>query len=197
MGEAPPGGGVSAVDRYEWERLVRRCVLTSPTKLVALTVATYANRDGSGIYPGVTRLTAVTALSERSVRGALKTLREVGLLLRTRDGSRNGRRAYADEYALTIPVDLLDRVELLDPDESAAPPAADRVGSPAPDAVSPACDSGSPAGGAVITGTSCTPPTHYQANHQPITNRELDYVGKSPLRANGEKNVIALNGRTA
>lgn len=183
---------MSAVDRYEWERLVRRCRLGTPAKAVALTMATYANRDGSGIYPGVLRLTAVTELSERSVRNALKKLREIGLLHRTRDGSRNGRRAFADEYALAIPVDLLDRVELLDPDETPAPPAAVRPGSPAPGAESPARHSGSPAPGSSITGTRCTPPTHTPGHYQPITNRGLASVGDSRPRANSddESNVI-------
>lgn len=181
---------MSDCDRYEWERVVRRVRLGAPTKNVALTAATYANRDGSGIYPGVARLTAVTELSERSVREALKKLRGIGLLVRISEGSRNGRRAFADEYALAIPADLLERVELLDPDESPAPPAADRSGSPAPGAGSPACDSGSPAPGAAITGTSCTPPTHTPSHYQPITNRELTSVGTSRPREDGDNNVI-------
>jgi hypothetical protein len=41
------------MDRYEWERLVRRCRLPATTKLVAAMMAHYANRDGSRIYPGV------------------------------------------------------------------------------------------------------------------------------------------------
>lgn len=181
---------MSGCDRYEWERVVRRVRLGAPAKNVALTAATYANRDGTGIYPGVAKLTAVTELSERSVREALKKLRGIGLLVRVREGSRNGRRAFADEYALAIPADLLERVGMLDPDESAAPGAADRFGSPAPGAGSPAGDSGTPAPGAEITGTRCTPPTHYQANYQPTTNRELTYVRNSRPREDSDNNVI-------
>ncbi|MGY1773537.1 helix-turn-helix domain-containing protein [Blastococcus sp. SYSU D00813] len=126
---------LNGVDRYEWERLVRRCQLTAPTKLVALTMATYANADGTSIYPGVARLTAVTGLSDRSVRAALKALRDVGLVERTVEGSRAGRRALADEHRLTVPDDLLERVMLLPPDEKApAPGAGDRSGAAAPGA---------------------------------------------------------------
>jgi DNA-binding transcriptional ArsR family regulator len=127
----------TTANRYEWERVLRRVRLGSPTKAVALALATYADRDGSSVRPGVARLSAVTELSERSVRNALTRLRDLGLIERTREGSRNGRRALTDEHRLAIPVDLLERVELLDPDESPAPPAGDRAarqtGSPAPD----------------------------------------------------------------
>lgn len=186
---------MSAVDRYEWERLVRRVRLGAPSKHVALTMATYANRDGTGIYPGQLRLVAVTELSERSVRDALKKLRGIGLLVRVREGSRNGRRAFADEYALAIPADLLDRVELLDPDESPAAPAADRLGSPAPGSKSPAGDSGSPAGGAAITGTSCPPPTQIPSHYQHNTNVELAYGASSRPREASDNNVISLDRR--
>jgi DNA-binding transcriptional ArsR family regulator len=106
------------VDRYEWERIVRRVRLNPATKLVALAVASYANRDGSSIYPGAAKLAAVTGLTERTVRQSLKTLREIGLLHRTREGRRAGRAALADEHKLTRPTDLIDRVHMLDPHES-------------------------------------------------------------------------------
>jgi DNA-binding transcriptional ArsR family regulator len=192
------------VDSYEWMRLIRRCQLTAPTKLVALTLATYANQDGTRIFPGVARLTAVTGLSERSVRGAMKTLRDVGLIERTRVGSSMGRRALTDEHALAFPVDLVKRIEMLGPDEApaggagddtkaAAPPAAVQSGTPAPGAGTPAGGAGTPAGGAEITGTSCTPPTHYQPSTNSDTNRGLTNVGTSRTREAETDKVIPLD----
>jgi len=202
------------VDTYEWMRLVRRCCFTAPTNLVALTLATYANQDGTNIFPGVDRLTRVTGLSERSVRGAMKTLRDVGLIERTRAGSSMGRRALTDVHALAFPVDLADRlkaarVELLTPKEDreekeapagdAAVPAVspaggadDLAGTPAPHAGTPAGGAGTPAGGAKNTGTTCTPPTQVPTNYQLKTNRELTNVGTSRPREVDADNVISL-----
>lgn len=165
------------VGRYEWERIVRRCVLPAPVKTVAAYLAQYANADGSHIYPGVARLAAVTGLSERSVRSALSTLRGLALLTRTRRGSSLGRQALTDEHKLTRPADLPSRVHMLDPDESPASAACDSTcnhkGSPArPAAVpsrsekehrhvttgTPAPGAGTPAPHDANTGTTCTPP---------------------------------------
>jgi hypothetical protein len=173
------------VDRYEWERIFRRCVLPQPVKSVGAYAAQYANRDGTRVYPGVARLAAVTCLSERSVRDALETLRQLGLLKRTRKGSSLGRQALTDEHRLTRPVDLERRVHLLDPEESpesaACVPACNHDRSPArrsgdkrPKKAAadqehrhlttgtPAGDSRTPAPHDRNTGRRCTPPTHDQ-----------------------------------
>jgi DNA-binding transcriptional ArsR family regulator len=106
----------SPKDRHEWVRIVRRARLGSTTTFVAVMLATYGNRDGSSIFPGEQVLAAVTELSDRSVRSSLKRLREIGLVERVRSG--NPRRGLADEYRLTIPVDLIEFVDMLGPDES-------------------------------------------------------------------------------
>jgi len=176
------------VGRYEWERIVRRCVLPQPVKSVAAHVAQYANRDGSHIYPGVARLSAVTQLSERSVRDALETLRQLALLTRTRKGSSLGRQALTDEHKLTYPADLERRVHLLDPDETPASAACDpscqHDRSPARLAAvrrrsakehrhlttgTPAGDSRTPAPHDRNTGRSCTPPPKDQP--RPASNQ--------------------------
>lgn len=165
------------LDRYEWERIVRRCVMPQTVKTVAAFAAQYANRDGTRIYPGVARLAAVTCLSERSVRAALQTLRDLGLLTRTRKGSSLGRQALTDEHKLTRPTDLERRVHLLDPEESpesaACVPECQHPGSPERRAAArhdsaaghrhlttgtPARGSRTPAPHDRNTGTSCTPP---------------------------------------
>ncbi len=188
-GEDSPIG----VGRYEWERIVRRCVLPTPIKTVAAYVAQYANADGSRIYPGVARLAAVTGLSERSVRGALTTLRDLELLTRTRKGSSLGRQALTDEHRLTRPADLDRRVHMLDPDESPASGACDSTCqhplTPArPAAVrresatehrhlttgTPAPGSRTPAPHDRNTGTFCTPPPKDQP--QPPIDQGEDQV---------------------
>lgn len=112
-------------ERFEWERIIRRARLGSaPTKSVALALATYADQDGTRVRPGVDRLAAVTELSERSVKNALKKLREVGLIERVFHGGLRGTRGFADVYRLTIPANLMQRVELLPVDESQGAPGA-------------------------------------------------------------------------
>jgi DNA-binding transcriptional ArsR family regulator len=96
--------------RYEWERVIRALPLPSGAKHVALNAATYANADGSGIYPGNERTVADTGLSDSTVRRAYRLLRDVGLLDRIVEGRSRGRRGVADEYRLAIPDDVLERV---------------------------------------------------------------------------------------
>lgn len=117
--------------RFEWERILRRVkipVEPDPTrrkamagattvKAIAFAAATYSDPDGSSVRPGVERLAAVTGFGEVAVTRALRQLVALGLLDQVVVGSRQGRRAWASEYHLTIPEDLLDRLELLPPDE--------------------------------------------------------------------------------
>lgn len=106
-------------DRFEWERVVRRCVLPIPVKLVALTLATYANRDGTQVRPGVPRLAAVCGVSQATVRRHLDVVRGLGLVEKVRHGG--GRDGKAAVFRLTIPSDLLERAQLLGPDEVSLP----------------------------------------------------------------------------
>lgn len=98
------------LDRFAWERIVKRCKMPRSTKLVALTVATFANRDGSNVRPGEEQLAADLGLSERQVRRHLTRLREEYRLLDrvSRGGSRS---RYPDMYRLVLPDDLEERVE--------------------------------------------------------------------------------------
>lgn len=106
--------------RYEWERVVRRIRMPPTTKLVALTLASYANRDGSQVRPGRGRIAAVVGVTTRTVSRCLVMLRDMGLLDRISKGSGSAFHSATDVYRLTIPVDLLDATEMLDPDERPA-----------------------------------------------------------------------------
>lgn len=72
-------------------------------KLIAYTLATYANSDGTRVRPGTAELVEVTGLSDRCVQGHVRALRSDGWILQTYQGSRAGRAARADEYRLTLP----------------------------------------------------------------------------------------------
>jgi len=107
------------IGRYEWERLVRRAQLPKPVKLLALVLATYADPDGSRVRPGLPVLASVTGDSERNVRRILAHLvDDLGLLRQLARGGGRGGKGRASVYRLTIPVDLLDRLELLSPEDS-------------------------------------------------------------------------------
>lgn len=151
--------------RYDWERWVRRCILPSSTKLVALVMATYAHRDGTRVFPGVNRLAKTTGLSERTVRTALCNLRDVGLIERTAEGGRRGVQVFTDVHRLSIPADLLERAAFLDPDEDVVPkrqqlpPGKPPKPNPnrQPATPQPATISAQPANNDIPTGNGCTP----------------------------------------
>ena len=168
-------------------------------KCVAFALATYANADGTSIFPGNERLAAVTCQGDKTVRRALDWLRSGYLIERVREGSRGGRRAFADEYRLIIPSDLLARHELLDPDESPVTVTGARSGrgsdhrSHGP--VSPVTESGSPVTESPITGHSDRTPTHHHPRNQHNNQREdqLENVSTEGTRT-GTDNVISLSG---
>lgn len=106
--------GLVRVDRFEWERWIRRLALPPELKLLAFTMGTYASVKGTDVRPGDDRLARVIGCSDRTVRTNRNRLIDHGLLERVNTVRARGR---ADEYALTIPADLHDRFDLLDPDE--------------------------------------------------------------------------------
>lgn len=89
--------------------------MAQSTKLLAFALATYADMNGSRVRPGVGRLSRVAGVTDRTVKRALATLRELGLIERVKQGNRWA--GHADEYRLTIPTNLLD-LPMLDPDEN-------------------------------------------------------------------------------
>jgi biotin operon repressor len=112
----------SAINRYEWERIMRRVRFGSPmTKYVGMVLAQYANTDGTNAFPSQDKLARVCEVSEKTVRNALGEMRERGLIVRVRKGGMRGTQAFSDVYNLAIPADLLDANDLLPPDESPLP----------------------------------------------------------------------------
>ncbi|WP_189059622.1 helix-turn-helix domain-containing protein [Longimycelium tulufanense] len=121
--------------RFEWERILRR-IRTLPwtIKSYGFLLASYADPDGTRIFPGNKTLAEITGHSLRTVARCLAYLRtKLGLLQVVRRGGGRGRGRRATEYRLTIPTDLLERVELLDPAERDTEPAPETDATPGTD----------------------------------------------------------------
>lgn len=99
----------------EWTDVVRRTRLGRTTKAVALTLATYADADGTRVFPGVARLSFDCELGYNVVQQCLSRLREFLLIELVRQGNSRGA---SDEYRLTIPGDLDERVILPSPTQA-------------------------------------------------------------------------------
>ena len=99
---AQPPDSRSATVR-DWTDVVRRSRLGRTTKAVALTLATYADADGTRVFPGIARLSFDCELGYNVVQASLAKLRQFKLIELVRAGSIRGS---ADEYRLTIPEDL-------------------------------------------------------------------------------------------
>lgn len=91
--------------RDRWEQQLRADpAVTRTLLLVLLTVATYGDRDGSGITTGQARLCAVTGLKETTVRRQLVSGIELGYLVRLSRGHRRGDgNGVPSVYQLALP----------------------------------------------------------------------------------------------
>lgn len=106
---------IQPVGRFEWERIVRRCVIPRDTKLIAFLVAQYASPNGCNVRPGTASIAAVCGMSERTAERHMKALRDLFLIQKTSHGGGPKKRAAI--YRLTIPADLLERLTMLDMDD--------------------------------------------------------------------------------
>lgn len=106
---------VRPMDRFEWERIVRRVQMPKGTKYVAIMLATYADRDGTRVRPGVEGLALVMCVSEPTVKRGMSDLRKLGFIKLTKRGNRHTHQA--DTYRLTVPVNLL-ALPMLSPEET-------------------------------------------------------------------------------
>ena len=91
-----------------WVDVVRRARLGKTVKAVAVMLSTYADPDGTRVFPGVARLAVDCELSWNSIKTALAELRRVQLIELVRTVPRH-------EYRLTFGAALLDRCEILSP----------------------------------------------------------------------------------
>lgn len=110
---------VQPCGRFDWERIVRRADMPMRLKFTALTLATYADADGSRVKPGPLVLASVTAQGESTVRKHVAALIEYGLLALVSRGGGRGGSGKPSEYRLTAPKDLFTRIPMLPPSERA------------------------------------------------------------------------------
>jgi hypothetical protein len=90
---------------YEWLRTWRYVIVRPPVKNVGFAIATFANRDGKQVFPGIRRLMAITGHSKSTVIEALATMRWMGFLFR-RASAQGSNSGLSDEYQLCLPIDL-------------------------------------------------------------------------------------------
>lgn len=90
---------MTGAGRWEWEKVVRAARLPMAPALVALTLATYADVDGTKVRPSQSTLAEGLALHRSTVTRAMGRLRDDGYLEQVREPGP-GRTA---EYRLAIP----------------------------------------------------------------------------------------------
>lgn len=78
---------------------------------VARVLATYADADGSRVFPSVARVAVDACIDYTTAKRAMSVLRRYGLIRFVR------HRGFVDEYQLAVPEDLMERVQLLSPTE--------------------------------------------------------------------------------
>ena len=113
-----PPPGLMAVGPREWMNVWARVIAPPSVKLVGVMAAHFADYStGAEIRPG-NEILAVTSggMDKRTVLKALAQIREWGLIWRYSEGRLQGRRGMADVYRLTVPVNALAMVPMLDPD---------------------------------------------------------------------------------
>lgn len=102
------------VDRFTWERALRRDPSVTGTRyLVLLTVGTYMGPDGTGARPSQAAIAEATGLGERAVRKHLTTAVNEGWLVRTQRGHRiSAERSVTSTYRASVaqpaPTDRLE-----------------------------------------------------------------------------------------
>jgi len=121
------------VDRFEWEQIVLRArwtgVITgkvgttgkttrggvSPAAIRAVcwAIVSHANPDGTRVYPGDATLAVEAEVGVQIAQQVKRKLVDFGLIEKVRSRARRQRRG--DEYRLTLPTDLLERLRVLSP----------------------------------------------------------------------------------
>ncbi|MEV5819334.1 hypothetical protein AB0L22_09175 [Micromonospora haikouensis] len=102
--------------RFEWERIFRRIVVPSSlraVKGVGMMLASFANADGTSVFPGEEGLAGFCQSGKSTVGPALRWMREQYLIHRRSHQVTRGGRRLADEYQLCMPNDWESRFVLL------------------------------------------------------------------------------------
>lgn len=97
-----------------WNELIRRARIGRDRKLFCFTFSSYGNKDGRRIFCGVARLAVDCEMGYSTARRYLAWLRKVGLCELVKKGNR--RRHLADEYRLLFGPEILEHLDVPDPD---------------------------------------------------------------------------------
>jgi Helix-turn-helix domain len=98
----------------EWTDLIRRARLGRTVKGVALLIATYADSDGTRVYPGVARIAVEAEVDYKTAQRSVAELVKAGLLTIVR--GHTGRRGQSTEYRLSIDENAMTPTTVLTPD---------------------------------------------------------------------------------
>lgn len=99
-----------------WIDTIRRARISRSATLVALMMATWASKDGTRVYPGISRLALSCKISYNTAQSALGELRAAGLIRVT---AKATGRHHADEYRLVIDAQPNEPVEVWTADRMA------------------------------------------------------------------------------
>jgi hypothetical protein len=94
--------------RFGTVKIAGKNITGARIKAVAGRMASYADGNGTRVRPGIARIAVDMEMDYGTARRAITCLRNLGLLDLVRAGGRRG----ADEFRLTLPVDLLERDDL-------------------------------------------------------------------------------------
>ena len=100
--------GDYSATRSDWSTVLDLARFSAPTTAIGSRLAQFGNADGRRIFPGLKRLTVSTRYSYNTVKKALATLRQAGMIEAVSAPSRQG---WAVEYRLIVAPDLMDRLD--------------------------------------------------------------------------------------
>jgi len=112
-----PPDGLRPVDPRTWEPVWARVIANPSVKNTGFALLVWAGwKDGAKIRPGTWRLMRATGIrSDTTIRGALRQMRDWGLIWRYYEAATSGIADDADEYRLTFPDDITG-IPLYSPD---------------------------------------------------------------------------------
>jgi Helix-turn-helix domain len=92
---------------YRYQTALREARnLTTSEKCVLAMMLTYADPDGTNVFPGDERLAADCSLSVRQMQRCRESARKKRWLRVTKRGGGNGQAGVPSKYALSIPGEL-------------------------------------------------------------------------------------------
>lgn len=112
-----------AIHTGDWINLIFRMKIPTNCYGVAIALARFASTDGTNVFPGAKKIADMAKMDEKTARGHIKALLELGMLaLKKRGGGRAGNPSV---YRLTRPADITTLPLWLDPEMNRIPAGAE------------------------------------------------------------------------